>query len=554
MRRRIYLNILLLTSLAVLLASALLSAVFYRQFSAQIRRDLREQAEFFLNDTTGSALEEIGGVAPTGMRITLIRADGSVLFDNASAAQSLENHLEREEVQEAISTGYGESSRRSSTLGLRTYYYAVRLTDRGVVRFAKTAKSVWGLFAGALPTVSGIIAVVMVACYVAAGGLTRRIIAPINEVDFSGALTAPYDELAPFVRTIARQQQKIAEDVAALQKSADTMQAITEQLNEGVVMVDAQGTILSVNRSAAQIFDAGGPLEGRSIRELSRDLALMEGVQRALAGSAQNMTYAKGEQLYSVLLSPVPQTGAILFLLDITEKALADQRRREFSANVSHELKTPLTSIYGNAEMLCSGVVQEGDRPRFYQKIMDEAARLMTLIEDILKISELDEGPLLQAAEAVDLAQLAQACAEALAQKAAAGSVHLQVQGAGRLYGRASMLYEMLYNLMDNAITYNRPGGSVRVEIAEAGAQTTVRVADTGIGIPAGEQERVFERFYRVDRSRSKKTGGTGLGLAIVKHVAMAHGGVVRIVDTNAGGTTIEVAFARRSADGAPPE
>ena len=266
------------------------------------------------------------------------------------------------------------------------------------------------------------------------------------------------------------------------------------------------------------------------------------------------MTYAKGEQLYSVLLSPVPQTGAILFLLDITEKALADQRRREFSANVSHELKTPLTSIYGNAEMLCSGVVQEGDRPRFYQKIMDEAARLMTLIEDILKISELDEGPLLQAAEAVDLAQLAQACAEALAQKAAAGSVHLQVQGAGRLYGRASMLYEMLYNLMDNAITYNRPGGSVRVEIAEAGAQTTVRVADTGIGIPAGEQERVFERFYRVDRSRSKKTGGTGLGLAIVKHVAMAHGGVVRIVDTNAGGTTIEVAFARRSADGAPPE
>lgn len=552
MRKRIYRGTVLLTTLAVLFTSMLLSAVFYRQFSAQIKRDLREHAAFFIHDDTESALAEIADISPGVWRATLILADGTVLFDNTADARELENHLERTEVQEAISAGHGESSRYSSTSELRTYYYAVRLTDGGILRFAKTLQSMRGLFAGVLPVVFGIIAVVIVACYVVAGGVTRRILVPINRVDFSGELTVPYDELAPFVKTIARQQEKLAENFAALEKSAGTIRAITENMNEGIVMVDTQGVILSINQSALKIFDADASLETRNIWELSRDLALIEGIQKALSGSAESMTYTKDEKIYNVLLSPVPQTGAILFLLDITEKALADKRRREFSANVSHELKTPLTSIYGHAEMLCGGVVKDTDRPSFYQKIKDEASRLIELIEDIMMISQLDEKPNFQEFGTVDLAHVARECAEALSQKAAEFSVSIHIRGAGAISGSYSMIYEMLYNLTDNAIKYNKPGGSVVIEIAQADGQTKVRVTDTGIGIPLGEQERVFERFYRVEKSRSKKTGGTGLGLAIVKHVVLSHGGVIEILRPDHMGTTIEITFNHAVAGNSP--
>ena len=543
MRKRIYLNMVFLTTLAVLFAAALLCLVFYAQFAVQVKADLRERLQVFMNDDTPSALRELEDYAPADLRATLILADGGVRFDSVSDIRNLENHLEREEVAEALASGSGESSRYSSTLGLRTYYYAIRLADGSVLRFAKTTHSLWGLFAEALPIVLGIVLAIMAAGYLWAGRLTKGILAPINQVELEGELTAPYDELAPFVRAIARQREKIAEDFAALQKSNHTIHAITENMNEGVVMVGGQGAILSINKSAIRIFDADPALEGRQIRELSRDLTLMAGIQRALSGSAENMTFAKDGRLYNVLLSPVAKTGAILFLLDITEKALADQRRREFSANVSHELKTPLTSIYGNAEMLAGGVVQDGDQQRFYEKIMDEASRLMTLIEDIIMLSELDEKADPPQFETIDLAQVAAACREALAQKAAAFAVSLTVQGGGTLSGSSAMIHEMLYNLMDNAIKYNKPGGSVLVEISETAAGTKIYVTDTGIGIPAVEQERVFERFYRVDKSRSKKTGGTGLGLAIVKHIVLAHDGMIRIVNTGQTGTKIEITF-----------
>ncbi len=543
MRKRIYLNMVFLTTLAVLFAAALLCLVFYAQFAVQVKADLRERLQVFMNDDTPSALRELEDYAPADLRATLILADGGVRFDSVSDIRNLENHLEREEVAEALASGSGESSRYSSTLGLRTYYYAIRLADGSVLRFAKTTHSLWGLFAEALPIVLGIVLAIMAAGYLWAGRLTKGILAPINQVELEGELTAPYDELAPFVRAIARQREKIAEDFAALQKSNHTIHAITENMNEGVVMVGGQGAILSINKSAIRIFDADPALEGRQIRELSRDLTLMAGIQRALSGSAENMTFAKDGRLYNVLLSPVAKTGAILFLLDITEKALADQRRREFSANVSHELKTPLTSIYGNAEMLAGGVVKDGDQQRFYEKIMDEASRLMTLIEDIIMLSELDEKADPPQFETIDLAQVAAACREALAQKAAAFAVSLTVQGGGTLSGSSAMIHEMLYNLMDNAIKYNKPGGSVLVEISETAAGTKIYVTDTGIGIPAVEQERVFERFYRVDKSRSKKTGGTGLGLAIVKHIVLAHDGMIRIVNTGQTGTKIEITF-----------
>ena len=543
MKKRIYLNMALLTSIAILLISIILCLVFYHQFSKQIKKGLREQAQVFLNDNTESALSELQFIEERYLRATLILNNGDVLFDNASEAQSLENHLERTEVFEAIKYGDGESSRYSQTLGLRTYYYAIRLTDGSVLRLAKTNQSILGLFTTVLPIVVAVIFLVIAISYIVAARLTTHIVAPINKINLDGELSSPYDELAPLIRTISGQRKKIAEDFAAMQKVQDTIHAITENMNEGMLMVGAGGIILSINRSATKIFDTDSSFEGHNIRELSRDLSFINAIQKALSGDGGNMIFTKNSKMYNVLISPVFETGAILFLLDITEKARADERRREFSANVSHELKTPLTSIYGNAEMLYEGMVKEKDKQSFYEKIKKEASRLMILIEDIIKISELDEKNDVSQLETLELASLTAECKESLAQKAAEYSIKINIKGKGYINGNRTMIREMIYNLLDNAIKYNKQNGSVYVEVSEEHGKTKIALTDTGIGIPQNEQERIFERFYRTDRSRSKKTGGTGLGLAIVKHIVMAHSGSIKMTSKPEKGTKIIIYF-----------
>lgn len=543
MKKRIYLNMALLTSIAILLISIILCLVFYHQFSKQIKKGLREQAQVFLNDNTESALSELQFIEERYLRATLILNNGDVLFDNASEAQSLENHLERTEVFEAIKYGDGESSRYSQTLGLRTYYYAIRLTDGSVLRLAKTNQSILGLFTTVLPIVVAVIFLVIAISYIVAARLTTHIVAPINKINLDGELSSPYDELAPLIRTISGQRKKIAEDFAAMQKVQDTIHAITENMNEGMLMVGAGGIILSINRSATKIFDTDSSFEGHNIRELSRDLSFINAIQKALSGDGGNMIFTKNSKIYNVLISPVFETGAILFLLDITEKARADERRREFSANVSHELKTPLTSIYGNAEMLYEGMVKEKDKQSFYEKIKKEASQLMILIEDIIKISELDEKNDVSQLETLELASLTAECKESLAQKAAEYSIKINIKGKGYINGNRTMIREMIYNLLDNAIKYNKQNGSVYVEVSEEHGKTKIALTDTGIGIPQNEQERIFERFYRTDRSRSKKTGGTGLGLAIVKHIVMTHSGSIKMTSKPEKGTKIIIYF-----------
>lgn len=543
MKKRIYLNMALLTSIAILLISIILCLVFYHQFSKQIKKGLREQAQVFLNDNTESALSELQFIEERYLRTTLILNNGDVLFDNTSEAQSLENHLERTEVFEAIKYGDGESSRYSQTLGLRTYYYAIRLTDGSVLRLAKTNQSILGLFTTVLPIVVAVIFLVIAISYIVAARLTTHIVAPINKINLDGELSSPYDELAPLIRTISGQRKKIAEDFAAMQKVQDTIHAITENMNEGMLMVGAGGIILSINRSATKIFDTDSSFEGHNIRELSRDLSFINAIQKALSGDGGNMIFTKNSKIYNVLISPVFETGAILFLLDITEKARADERRREFSANVSHELKTPLTSIYGNAEMLYEGMVKEKDKQSFYEKIKKEASQLMILIEDIIKISELDEKNDVSQLETLELASLTAECKESLAQKAAEYSIKINIKGKGYINGNRTMIREMIYNLLDNAIKYNKQNGSVYVEVSEEHGKTKIALTDTGIGIPQNEQERIFERFYRTDRSRSKKTGGTGLGLAIVKHIVMAHSGSIKMTSKPEKGTKIIIYF-----------
>ena len=543
MKKRIYLNMALLTSIAILFISIILCLVFYHQFSKQIKKGLREQAQVFLNDNTESALSELQFIEERYLRATLILNNGDVLFDNTSEAQSLENHLERTEVFEAIKYGDGESSRYSQTLGLRTYYYAIRLTDGSVLRLAKTNQSILGLFTTVLPIVVAVIFLVIAISYIVAARLTTHIVAPINKINLDGELSSPYDELAPLIRTISGQRKKIAEDFAAMQKVQDTIHAITENMNEGMLMVGAGGIILSINRSATKIFDTDSSFEGHNIRELSRDLSFINAIQKALSGDGGNMIFTKNSKIYNVLISPVFETGAILFLLDITEKARADERRREFSANVSHELKTPLTSIYGNAEMLYEGMVKEKDKQSFYEKIKKEASQLMILIEDIIKISELDEKNDVSQLETLELASLTAECKESLAQKAAEYSIKINIKGKGYINGNRTMIREMIYNLLDNAIKYNKQNGSVYVEVSEEHGKTKIALTDTGIGIPQNEQERIFERFYRTDRSRSKKTGGTGLGLAIVKHIVMTHSGSIKMTSKPEKGTKIIIYF-----------
>ncbi|GHT67138.1 sensor histidine kinase [Spirochaetia bacterium] len=547
MKKRIFVSMILLTVISLVLVAAALCFVFYNQFSGIVRNELRERADLFRNADTQTAMQRLIIFKPNDMRITLIHPDGIVAFDNAVDTEGLANHSDREEIVEALETGWGESRRLSATLGQETYYYAVRLADGSLLRVAKTTSSIWGMFSGVLPAVICIIFIILTAGYLLAGNLTKRIVAPINNIDLNTELstesTPPYDELVPFIRTIEQQRERIAAQFSDLQSRADTISAIVDNMSEGIILVSRQGLILSVNKSAAALFETDTTMGGKNILELIRDLELLEQVRAALSGKRSELSIRRSGKSYRVFFSPVTDSGALILFLDITEKMMAEQMRREFSANVSHELKTPLTSIYGHAEMLYNGIVKESDHHAFFGKIKDEAARLITLIEDIILISELDENTGGETFEDVSLSAIAAEAVEALSLKASEHNVTVSTSGDAAMSAGRSMIYEMFYNLIDNAIKYNKPGGTVKVDVSKLENMIEVAVADTGIGIPEDAQSRVFERFYRVDKSRSKKTGGTGLGLAIVKHIVLLHKGKMALQSSEDQGTVVTISF-----------
>lgn len=543
MKKKIFFNIMVLTTGAVLVVAAVLCLLFYNKFAAQVRSDLQVRAKMLASYDLEYVANILGDVHD--IRVTLIEPDGTVAFDNTVDHKLMENHLYREEVREALSSGEGESSRYSNTIGLRTYYYAVRLADGSVLRVAKTINSIWKMFAGALPTVIAIVLFTVILGYFVAGRLAQKVVEPIKKVNLNGVPDIPYDELAPFVKTIIQHRRQIAEDNEKLKARTDTINAIMDNMSEGVVLLDRHGDVLSVNKSAASIFEIRESMEGRSALELLRNIDFADNIQKALQGYRSEMSFQKGKREYRALISPVAEIGVVVFFLDITEKSEAERMRKEFSANVSHELKTPLTSIYGNAEMLEAGVVKDSDKPVFYCKIKNEAARLMALIEDIMMLSELDEGKVQARCEKVDLAEVAWECAGALEQKATEHQVAINFAGSGEMTANRFLIYELFYNLIDNAIKYNKAGGKVEVVIAQTGEEIKITVADNGIGIPAEEQQRIFERFYRVDKSRSKRSGGTGLGLAIVKHVVLAYAGQIHVVSEPGKGTEFQIVFSK---------
>ena len=540
MKKRIFSSMLTLIIISLLACSVVLCIVFYMQLSSSVQSEVRERANMLKETVT---TENYDSLVLSDMRLTVIALDGTVLYDDDQDAASLPNHANREEISEALISGTGESRRFSDTLGQETYYYAIRLGDGSVLRLAKTMSSIWGMFGGAIPIVSLVVLAMLAIGYFLAGSLTKRIVSPINKVNLEGKLSAPYDELAPFVQTISQQRGRISQQISDLQNRSDTIAAIMDSMIEGVILVDRQGTLLSVNKSAADIFAIHDSVDGKNILEILRDVELNEAMRSALSGVRGEINLAHSDKTYRVYFSPVTDSGAIILFLDITEKFMSEKLRREFSANVSHELKTPLTTIYGNVEMLENGMVKETDTVQFYGKIKDEAARLIALIEDIIMLSQLDENSGEITTENVDLGFVAAEVAQSLEPKVKSQDVDVTVLGNGVLSANRSQMTELFYNLIDNAIKYNKPGGSVNVEISEMKAGVKIVVSDTGIAIPLESQNRVFERFYRVDKSRSKKTGGTGLGLAIVKHIVMAYNGTIELQSSTDNGTIITISL-----------
>jgi two-component system phosphate regulon sensor histidine kinase PhoR len=520
-----------LTVGGIVFSVLILSVVFYFRTESQVKSDLKERAEIF-RDVTFDSENRFGdiikSIPKSDMRVTVVDGDGVVIFDNTvTDISTLENHKDRTEIKNAIENGTGESSRFSKTLSKETWYYAVRLGDGNILRISKTTESVFALFASVIPLILIIMILILVVVYFAAGNSVKKIVGPLNDFEFSDFLSGnefnlPYEELAPFSRTIKEQHDKINRQIKKIEKRNATISAITENMSEGVILISESSKIISVNHTVREIFNINTDIIKHNIVEIIRDEVLLTRISSALGGERSETLINKNKKVYNVYFSPVAKIGAILLFVDITERTQAEKLRREFTANVSHELKTPLTSISGYSELFLNNLVDEDDKINFIEKIYSESQRMLSLIDDIMLLSKLDEGTGVfnDKFVNVNLLDIAENAVKQLETKAEQSGISLQVKGKNRVVkGVPSMLTDLFINLIDNGIKYGNRGGSVTVEIDDE----CVKFIDTGIGIPADSLLHIFDRFYRVDKSRSKKTGGTGLGLAIAKHIAMVH-------------------------------
>ena len=545
MKKRIYLNMLILTCLSIIVTSAFLAMTFYSGFAGQVKGELKNKAEFLktilnLEEFQGDYLERLK-LSDTDIRITLVAPNGEVLYDNTVTDESnLENHAEREEIQKAVRTGFGEEKRLSETVGKETYYYAIRLSNGNIIRTGKTTSSIYGVFISVLPQSLLIIAVILLACLIVAHSLTKKIVDPINKFDFEKN-NKTYDELSPFIRTITAQKEQITAALDEITKKGAVIDAITGNMNEGLILTSKNGTVLSANKSAISVLGINTTPIGKSILETTRNVIVLEHMKTALSGENNNVILEIANRTYHIFFSSV-DNGALILFLDITEKAKAEKRRREFTANVSHELKTPLTTISGYAELMSNGVVKQEDVTAVSVKMKSESDRLIALIEDIMRLSELDEADDKKSFEPFNLTDLIADVAENLNPKAEEHSITVDIpKEKHTITANRPMMFELFYNLIDNAIKYNKQGGSVTVSVTQTDKGTAISVKDTGIGVEKKHHDRIFERFYSVDKSRSKKIGGTGLGLSIVKHISAYHGGTARIESEMGKGTEIKI-------------
>ena len=535
--------------LAVLLASlVIIMGALYGYFGHVQERQLHDELTI-----AAAAMEQGGGAdylrrlpADEDFRITWLKADGTVLYDTRSDAGSMENHSQRQEVQDALKTGAGESSRYSATLLEKMLYYAQRLSDGTVLRLSASRVTVGVLFLSMLPAILLVTAAAFALSAVLAGRVSRRIVEPLNRLDLEHPLeNEAYEELSPLLRRLEHQRRQIDDQLRSLRRRSEEFAQITASMTEGLVLLDERGTVLSINPAACAVFHADDSCVGQPLLTVERDTAVSRALRDAMDTGHGETRMERGGREYQFDMTRIESdgeaVGAVLLTFDVTEQAFAERNRREFTANVSHELKTPLQGIIGSAELLESGVVQPGDVPRFVGHIRSEAQRLVTLINDIIRLSELDEGGALPS-EPVELLSLCRDTAQSLAPAAEAHNVTVSVSGEeATVPGVRRLISEVFTNLCDNAIKYNRDGGSISVTVSRDGGDAVVSMSDTGIGIPPEHQSRVFERFYRVDKSHSKASGGTGLGLSIVKHAVLYHHGTVEVHSVPGEGTTFTV-------------
>ena len=546
MTKKIFHSILLVAG-AVLLASLLfIMGCLYEYFGSVEKKQLRDELELASVAVEGGGEDYLSSISSERYRLTWIAPDGTVLYDTVTDAESLENHADREEVREALAHGEGESSRYSSTILQKTMYCARRLTDGSVLRISISRATAGVLLIGMVQPILIVVIVALILSAVLARRLSRRIVRPLNELDLEHPLeNNAYEELSPLLGRINHQHRQIDEQMRELEQQRTEFSQITGSMREGLVLLDEKERVLSINPAACRLFDADERCVGQDFLTLDRSHDIRLAIADAMAQGHGEARAERGGRVWqfdvSRILSGTAAVGAVLLAFDITERETAEQNRREFTANVSHELKTPLQGIIGSAELLENGMVQPDDVPRFVGHIRKEAQRLVTLIGDIIRLSQLDEGDVMPR-ETVDLLTLSQEAADDLTAAAEQKNVTISVTGESTcVSGVRRLLYEVIYNLCDNGVKYNVEGGSVSVRVGTEDGKAVVSVTDTGIGIAPEHQERIFERFYRVDKSHSKASGGTGLGLSIVKHAVQYHHGTVELQSEEGKGTTIRI-------------
>ena len=546
MTKKIFRSIMLAVTAVLLAGMVIMLAFLYDYFYGIQKRQMGDMLDIAAVSVEEDGADYLRQISPDRYRLTWIGADGTVLYDTEAGAEAMANHADRTEFRQAVESGVGEVSRYSTTLMQRTTYRAKHLADGTVLRISASYASVWLLVIGMLQPLAVVLLVALLVASLLARRLSRRIVEPLNGLNLEQPLeNETYEELSPLLTRINQQRRQIAFQMRTLQQKTDEFAQITASMKEGLVLLDGKGTVLSINPAACRVFGTDAGAMGQDFLTIDRSREMSHAVETARQTGHSDLRTVCGGRDYQMDISRIESEGdsigCVILAFDMTEQANAERSRREFTANVSHELKTPLQGIIGSAELIENGMVKPEDMPRFVGHIHQEASRLVTLIGDIIRLSQLDEGAEMPM-ETVDLLAVAGEVRRDLTDAAAARKITVTVDGGGAVVtGVRRLLYEVLFNLCDNAIRYNRDGGSVAVTVTAEGDHAVLAVRDTGVGIAPEHQSRVFERFYRVDKSHSKASGGTGLGLSIVKHAVAYHHGTIALESRLGEGTEIRV-------------
>ena len=548
MTKKIFHSI-LLVACTVLLACYLVILTSLNDYFTSLRKSqLKTQLSFASTAVEDEGIEYLKNVESGDYRLTLIDTDGTVLYDTGADAASMENHSDRREFQEAFLSGYGESHRYSRTLTEQTYYFAKKLSDDRVLRISTSQVTIVSLLLGMLQPLLVIAFLAILLSVFLAKRASLNLVKPLNNLDLNDPLSNDvYEELSPLLRHMAQQNKQIALQMDELSRSQNEFNAITSNMSEGLIVLNKDGVVVSLNTAARKIFEVEEDSIGKDFLTIDRTPEISRAIKETLSGKKQELEYEKNGRNYDLCINQIVEKdeviGVLLLAIDNTEKIQAEQNRREFTANVSHELKTPLQSIIGSADLIESGLVKPEDMPRFIGHIKTDAARLVSLVSDIIRLSQLDENTEMNW-ENVDALSVAKEALEMVGPIAESRNISLTIKGEpAPLTSVHKLLYDIIYNLCDNAVKYNNEGGFVKVNVKTAGDKVQVAVSDNGVGIAPADQSRVFERFYRVDKSHSRESGGTGLGLSIVKHAVAYLKGSISLESTLGKGTTITVSF-----------